>query len=141
VSGEFAQRALALAAAGLLAGVGALAISERGSSSGPQRLLPQPAAASDGRWYEARAGVRSVPVRGRRSTCGGLVERSTLGVAHPVLPCGAKLYLAYRGRRALIQVVERGPLRAGRQFDLTPALATALKLEGVQPIRWTFARS
>ena len=57
-----------------------------------------------------------------------------------MLPCGAKIYLAFGRKRVLTQVVDRGPAEPGREFDLTPALARLIGLHGVQAVRWAFAR-
>ena len=51
-----------------------------------------------------------------------------------------KLYIAYDGTRVLTQVIDRGPFVAGREFDITKALADRIGLHGTQPIKWTFAR-
>ena len=135
---EFAQRALALAGAALLAGVVALALADRGGSRSRAGALPEPVGAPGGAWYEALAGVDA---RGpRRSACGYRLRSSTLGVAHPVLPCGARLYILYRGRQALTQVVDRGSAGLGRELDLTPALAQVLHVEGVRRVQWAYAR-
>jgi rare lipoprotein A len=56
-----------------------------------------------------------------------------------VLPCGAKIYLAFDRRHVLAQVIDRGPFVPGRAFDLTAPLAAKLGLQGVQRIRWAFA--
>jgi rare lipoprotein A (peptidoglycan hydrolase) len=108
------------------------------ADAGPR--LPEPAVASGG-WYEALAGVRTRRLSNRASACGYALDADVLGVEHPVLPCGAKVYLRFDGKTVLTQVLDRGPRAAGREFDLTPALAELLGLRGVQPIRWTFARA
>ena len=64
------------------------------------------------------------------TSCGVTVTPQTLGIAHPVLPCGAKLVLEYQGRQAQADVVENGPVEAGRAFELTPALAQQLGVAG-----------
>lgn len=134
---DFVQRALALGAAALLAGVLAVAIAARtGSAAGSN--LPEPVGAPGGDWYEALAGVAlGLP---RRSACGYRISSRTLGVAHPVLPCGAVIYVAYGSKRALTQVVAHGLSGRGRELDLTPALARKLGLEGVRRVRWAYAR-
>lgn len=134
----FAPRAIALAAAALLAGVLALAIAGQGSSRSPNGALPEPVGAPDGTWYEALAGVGSDSLP-RRSACGYRLTRKTLGVAHPVLPCGVRLYVLYGNKQALTQVVDRGPAGPGRELDLTPALARVLHLQGVRRIKWAYA--
>jgi hypothetical protein len=137
---RFLQRTLALAAAALLGGVLALAVSGR-SSGGPESAAPRPAVGPAVGWLAVSAGVAgAVRRRGRRSACGWLIVRGTLGIVHPVLPCGAKLFVSYRRTRALTRVVDRGPVPEGRAFDLTPALAKKLGVTGVREVRWAFVR-
>jgi hypothetical protein len=76
-----------------------------------------------------------------RTDCGQLVEARTEGVALAALPCGARLYISYRGRRILTRVIGHGPLVPGREFDLTAALARKLGLAGVEEIRWSYAQA
>jgi len=137
VSAVLGQRQLSLAAVALLGVVIALAVAHERKDRAQARAIPQPAAASPSEWYPALAGVER-PLN-LRSPC-GLVTKATLGVAHPVLPCGTKLFVAFRDVRVLTQVVDRGPSGPGREFDLTPALAKLLGLHGVQTLRWSFAR-
>lgn len=129
-----AQRTLALAAIALLAGVLALAISSRGDE---QRAQGVPAAG--GGWYEALAGSRGPAGDAERTACGLILTSRSLGVSHPVLPCGAKIVISYDGQEILTEVIDRGPKTPGRQFDLTDSLAERLGLEGTQRIRWRFA--
>jgi hypothetical protein len=140
VTAVLAQRVLALAGAAILAGVLALAVSGRTGSKATASKLPQPVAAPGGGWYAARAGVEEGGSLPRRSACGYRLSAKTLGIAHPVLPCGAALYVAYGGARALSRVVDRGPSGPGREFDLTPALAKKLGLHGIRRVEWAFAR-
>ncbi len=134
----FVQRALVLGAAALLAGAGALALSDRGAGT-PRRPVPKPALGPASRWYAASVGVAApASARGRPTACGWAVRPGTLGVVHPVLPCGVKLYVAYGAVRALTEVVDRGPVPQGEAFELTPALARLLGLEGVHDVRWAF---
>jgi rare lipoprotein A len=62
-------------------------------------------------------------------------------VAHPTLPCGARIFITYHGTTVLVQVIDRGPYVPGRQFDVTQALARRLGLNGVQQIHWSYARA
>ena len=126
-----AQREAGLACVALLAAVGSLAITS--SSGGHTRKLPRPAGS-----YTALAGVGGTAV-GKRTACGDLMRARTQGVAHPVLPCGVRLYVTYHGKTVLTQVIDRGPYVPGREFDLTPALAERLGLSGVQVIAWSYA--
>lgn len=70
-----------------------------------------------------------------------MIRRESRGAAHPVLPCGAKIFIAFEGTQVLTEIIARGPTAPGQQFELTAALAEELDLSGVQPIRWTFART
>ncbi len=63
---------------------------------------------------------------GRRTACGQRMSRTLLGVAHRKLPCGTDVALTYRGRAITVPVVDRGPFRPGRRWDLTAATAQAL---------------
>jgi rare lipoprotein A (peptidoglycan hydrolase) len=137
-----APRQLSLAAAALLGVIVALAVAARDSTTTEAAAtLPRPALSNVSGWYRAHAGVRTRPLAGRPSACNTLLGPNTLGVGHPVLPCGAKLFLRYRDKTVLTRVVDRGPFAPGRDFELTPALAELLGLTGVQPIRWSFVRA
>jgi rare lipoprotein A (peptidoglycan hydrolase) len=61
-------------------------------------------------------------------------------VAHPVLPCGVKIYIRFNGHEVLTQVVDRGPNVPGRDFAITKALADRIGLHGTQQIEWRYAR-
>ncbi len=132
---RLAQREIALAGVALLAAVVSLALA--GGHSKHEQRLPRPA----GSWYTALAGPRGPASYGKRTACGQTITAETVGVAHPVLPCGAKIYVAFGDKHALTQVIDRGPYVPGRQFDLTEALADRLGLRGVQEIRWAYART
>ena len=127
-----AQRQAALAGVALLAAVISLAVTS--GRNPPSRTLP-PAVGS----YTALAGSSGVVAYGKRTACGQVIGPRTEGVAHPVLPCGVKIYLSYEGRHVLTQVIDRGPYVPGRQFDLTEALARRLGLVGVQRVTWSYA--
>jgi hypothetical protein len=140
VSAALATRAAGLAAATLLAGVFAVAISQA-SRGGSPSAAPGPVVGAWGGWTAALAGVASsVPAYGRAGDCGWLITRSTQGVIHPVLPCGAKVVVQYRGEQAVTRVVAQSPVGNARQFDLTPKLAKALGLSGIRRVRWAFSR-
>lgn len=140
MSPALAQRALLLAAVTLLGGVIALSLADRLAGAGGSKNLPEAVAPPGGGWYEALAGLESRRVYGRPTACGHVLERSTMGFAHPVLPCGAKIYLGHKGKEVLTQVVARGPTPGGVQFGLTEALARELGIDGRETIRWRFAR-
>jgi hypothetical protein len=139
VSVALAQRAILLGAATLLAVVVALGIAEQRGDAVSSSDLPAAVPAPGGGWYEALAGLESPRAYGRPTACGHVLERSTLGVSHPVLVCGAKIYLGHGRTEMLTQVVARGPGSAAVQFGLTEALARELGVRGRTTIRWRFA--
>ena len=140
MSVALAQRALLLAGATLLAVMVALGIAEQRSGARTANDLPASVPAPGGGWYQALAGLESARAYGRPTACGHVLERKTLGVSHPVLVCGAKIFIGYRRTVMLTQVVARGPGSAAVQFGLTEALARELGIRGRATIRWRFAR-
>lgn len=129
-----AVREIALAGLALLAAAAALAVTAQ--TRHHARTGPQPVGS-----YVALAGSSGPAAFGRKTACGGVITEDTEGVAHPTLPCGARIFITFRGHTVLVPVVDRGPRTAGRQFDLTDALARRLGLSGVQEIRWSYARA
>jgi 3D (Asp-Asp-Asp) domain-containing protein len=127
-----AQRQAALAAVALLAAAVALAVTSGHHKAA--RTLPPPIGS-----YTALAGSSGVTAYGKRTACGQIIGPKTEGVAHPVLPCGVKIYITYQGRHVLTRVIDRGPTVSGREFDLTEALANRLGLVGVQQVTWSYA--
>jgi len=120
-----AQRLIALAALGLLAAIVGLALaSGRGDSEQGERLPDRV-----GPWRYTRA-----------APLGRELEGATMGIADPVLPCGAKLYVGYADRDVLTQVIATGPVARGARFGITPALAEELGIEHAVTIRWSYAR-
>ena len=133
------HRAVALAAVALLAGLGALALArETGSEATPAGGIEAVTVAETG-WYSALAGSRGAPRDAERTTCRRILTNRSLGVTHPVLPCGAKIFIAYGGTEVLTEVIDSRLKRTGRQFELTEALAQRLGIDGTQQIRWLFA--
>ena len=138
MSPALAQREVALAGVALLAAVVAIAVtSPRGSNQGGHL---NPVHVPGGGWYTALAGAR--PVRyGTRTDCGVMLKPATRGVVDSVLPCNIKLFVSFGGSdRILTQVVARRPVVPGRRFDVTPALAEDLGIQGIQRIKWVYAR-
>lgn len=134
-----AQREVALAGIALLAATTALALASPRLAASNDRL-PQAVPAPGGGWYTALAAPQPDSELARRTACGHILDLSSVGVAHPVLPCGAKLWLTYGDKQVLTQVIDRGPLVPGREFGLTQELAKELGVHGTQRIRWRFAR-
>lgn len=139
MTSALAQRELGLASVALLAAVLALALGSALDSTSANPRLPESIPAPGGGWYTALAAARGKSLANGPTACGHVVGPRTLGVAHPVLPCDIKLYISYRGREVLTQVIGRGPYVAGRDFELTASLGAFLDLEGTQPIRWRYA--
>jgi rare lipoprotein A (peptidoglycan hydrolase) len=129
-----AVRELSLAGLALLAAAVALAVTAQ--TRHHEKTGPQPVGS-----YVALAGSSGAAAFGRKTACGGVITQDTEGVAHPTLPCGARIFVTFHGRTVLVPVVDRGPYTAGRQFDLTDALARRLGLSGVQEIHWSYARA
>ena len=134
------QRALWLAGITLIAAIVALAITRR--DAGSNRNLPGAIAVpgTENGYYTAKAAPYGPTAAHRRTACGKPFLSTTEGVAHPVLPCGVRLYVRFQGREVLTQVVDRGPNVPGRDLDLTKALANRLDLHGTQTIQWRFAK-
>jgi hypothetical protein len=124
-----ARRIASLAAVAVLAVAIALYVSHRHGNSG----LPPGA----GPWHTVLAGSYAPP---KTTNCGVAVGQHTVGVGHPVLPCGVEMYVKYGDRVILTRVVDRGHVGPARGLDLTPALASLLGLTGTQPVEWRFVR-
>ena len=130
---------MALAGIALLGAVVALAVASHGGKATTRRL-PQPVATPGGGWYTALAGAGRARY-GHRTRCNIVLRPRTIGVTDSVLPCGIKLYVAFKDSpEVLTQVIDRRPVPPGRKFELTPNLAEQLGVDGVQRIRWVFAR-
>ena len=132
------MRLLSLAAAALLAGLVAIAVVEhRDAELVP--VSPQGAVAAGGGWYDALAAPRPPAGDAERTSCGLTLTARSLGVTHPVLPCGAKLLVRYGGETILTEVIDNELVATGRQFELTPALAQLVGLDGTQQVEWRYA--
>src|SRR5207247_2517881 len=99
VTASVGIRAAALAAIALVAIAVALALTR--DNDGHKNGLPSEA----GPWYTALAAPYAAPTK-RKSACGVLIDAGTVGVAHPVLPCGVKLYVQFRGKTVLTHVID-----------------------------------
>ncbi len=136
-----AQRVGVLAAVALVALIVALELAHRlnPSSSAPTttvQAIPSPGAS----WNDVRAGILSPSKNGEKTACGVTIGVTTFGVAHPSLPCGTRIFVAYGHIQALTQVIARGPYVPGRGLDLTPALAVKLGIRSAADVRWRFAQ-
>ena len=135
--GSLVQRLLGLAAVALVAGVVALAVM-RDRSDSNAKPLPAAAPAPGGGWFEALAVPARAPARPRATACGFRLTSKTLGVAHPVLPCGAQIYVEFGDTRVLTRVIGSGS-GTRSEFALTQALADKIGLHSRQQIKWRFA--
>jgi rare lipoprotein A (peptidoglycan hydrolase) len=134
------QRMVWLAAITLVVGVAALALARRDAGGGQTSAEAISVPGTANGYYTARAAPYAPTQAHSRTACGEPFTKETQGVAHPVLPCGVKIYIRYHGREALTQVVDRGPNVPGRDFDITKALANRLDLHGTQTVEWRYAR-
>lgn len=135
MSSAAVQRQAALAGAALLA-VLLVVILDRSSGETPT-AAPPPVAQPQ--WESATVGIFGRSRFGDTTACGTALTEETLGVAHPVLPCGVDLMVAYRGREVRTEVIEHGDIGPESQFDLSPALADELGIDEPTTIRWRFA--
>jgi hypothetical protein len=132
-----AQRLAALAAVALLAGVTATAIvAQSGTDEGAAALTSAPAPAG---WNIAFAGSRGATGDAQRTTCGQVLAPQSLGVTHPVLPCGAKVILRSGDEQVLTEVIDNALVEPGRQLEVTDALARMLGIDGTVELEWRFA--
>lgn len=128
------QRQAALAAVALLATLGVLALGERSETVEPLNPGSPPVS-----WESAVVGVLRPEAYARGTTCGTTLDSGTLGVAHPVLPCGVDVVLSRGSIEVRTEIVDHTPVGGGREFDLTRALADELGVRGRETIRWRFA--
>ena len=134
MSPALAQRLITIAAVLLLATVAGLAIASGRGGSGESDRLP----ARVGSWYYARAAPMSRDLEGTTTACGVRLSAKSLGVADPVLPCGAKVYIGYGDQDVLTQVIAVGPAPGGARLGITPALAQTLSIERTVTVRWGY---
>ena len=138
MSASVALRLLGLVGVAFAAGVVALAVVHDRSDSNAAPALPEPAPAPGGGWFEALAVPARPPAKPRATACNFKLTSKTLGVAHPVLPCGAQVYIEFGDKRVLTRVIGRGT-GPRSEFAVTRALADELGLHSKQEIRWRFA--
>lgn len=133
------QRLIVLAAVALLAAVAAVAIVEQlDADEGAAALTSAPAPAG---WNIAFAGSRGATGDAQRTTCGQVLASQSLGVTHPVLPCGAKVILRSGDTQILTEVIDNALVEPGRQLEVTEALAKMLEIDETVELEWRFATS
>ena len=127
------ERQLVLLAVAVLGVLGALAAGRLRHR--PAAALPPAVGA-----YSALAGLLPrLPLTKRLTACDVSVGPATQGIENPVLPCGMRLYIRFRGRTVLASVIGHEPVPSGREFDLTAALARTLRLSGLKQVHWSYA--
>jgi hypothetical protein len=137
VQEALAQRLVILAAVALLAGVAAVAIvAQQAPDESAAALTSAPAPAG---WNIAFAGSRGATGDAQRTTCGQVLSPESLGVTHPVLPCGAKVILRSGDKQILTEVIDHSLVEPGRQLEVTEELAQMLGIEGTVELEWRFA--
>ena len=137
---QFAQRQLILAGIAMLAAVVTLAVANRRGDDTAAEPAPTSVPVAGEGWYNAIAAPYR-PASKQKNACGRRIRPDTPGVAHPVLPCGAKIVIAHDGHEVVTEVVDLGPKVAGRDFDVTVALAQQIELREQEPIQWRWARA
>jgi hypothetical protein len=131
------ERLVVLAAAAFVAALTAIAVVHERDKGPAAPVFASASAPTD--WNTAFAGSRGAPGDAQRTTCGEVLTAKSLGVTHPVLPCGAKLVLRNGSTQILTEVIDNKLAVPGRQLEVTPALARMLGLSGTEEIRWRFA--
>jgi rare lipoprotein A len=64
---------------------------------------------------------------GHTTACGQTLTPAVVGVANRTLPCGTLVRFGYKGRAAVVPVIDRGPYaHNGAQWDLTTGAASVL---------------
>jgi hypothetical protein len=139
VSAAIAQRLLVLGAVAVLGAVLALVVVDATRGETPVTGAPAGAVAPGGGWYEALAASRGPAGDAEKTTCGLVLTEASLGVTHPVLPCGAKLLLRFGDQVFLTEVIDNKLKSAGRQLEVTESFAQQLGLDGTQKVDWRFA--
>jgi hypothetical protein len=131
------ERLVVLTAVAFVAALAAIAVVQHRDEGGRTPTFASAPAPTD--WNTAFAGSRGAPGDAQRTTCGEILTTKSLGVTHPVLPCGAKLVLRNGSTQILTEVIDNKLVVPGRQLEVTPALAKMLGLSGTEEIEWRFA--
>jgi len=98
----------------------------RGTEAGAALAPPAPLETTMTVYRPAVASWYGPGFYGRTTACGLRMTRKLMGVAHRKLPCGTQVAITYKGKAITVPVVDRGPFKAGRRWDLTSAAAGTL---------------
>jgi hypothetical protein len=134
---SFEERLVLLAAVALLGGVVALAVADRRGDATTEATFTS--APAPGGWNRAFTGSRGPVGDAQRTTCGQLLTARSLGVTHPVLPCGARIVLRNGDTQILTEVIDHALVEPGRELEVTERLARMLGLEEMRDLEWRFA--
>lgn len=85
-------------------------------------------------YHRSRATIFAGPGEYQGVACGGRAELGTLGVAHKTLPCGTLVQISHGGKSIVLPVIDRGPYRAGYDWDVTYAAAQYLQMDGLASV-------
>jgi hypothetical protein len=137
---SLAQRLIVLAAVALLAATSVLAVAERREDE-PTATAAITSAPAPAGWNTAFAGSRGPAGDAQRTTCGQLLGPDSLGVTHPVLPCGARLVLRRDGKHVLTEVIDNTLADPAHQLEVTETLAEMLEIapNDTVELEWRFA--
>jgi len=85
----------------------------------------------------AETGKASVyAYQGGKTASGERCNPHALTAAHRTLPFGTRVRVTNtrNGRSVTVRINDRGPFKAGRIIDVTPAAANALGFDGIAPV-------
>jgi rare lipoprotein A len=85
----------------------------------------------------AESGTASVyAYEGEKTASGERANPRELTAAHRTLPFGTRVKVTNKknGRTVTVRINDRGPFKAGRIIDLTPAAAQKLGFDGLAPV-------
>jgi hypothetical protein len=132
------ERLVLLAAVALIGGVVAVAVGDRRAEDASSAAFTS--APAPGGWNRAFAGSRGPVGDAQRTTCGQYLTQRSLGVTHPVLPCGARIVLRNGDTQILTEVIDHALVEPGRELEVTERLARMLGLGGeLGELEWRFA--
>lgn len=103
---------------------------------------PRTSATTGGGWQTASASWYGSECFGNHVAWskGPVYGPDSWGVAHKTLPFGTMIEFEYKGIRATAPVFDRGPYVAGREFDLSAAVARRIGFSGTGTIKYRIVR-
>ncbi|RJQ55962.1 MAG: hypothetical protein C4521_01180 [Actinobacteria bacterium] len=104
------------------------------------RALVRRIALMFGPWKTARVSWYGPGFYGRGMAGGGVLRPGMKVFAHRTMKFGTKVQFSYKGRTVVAVARDRGPYVSGREFDLGPGTASALRFNGVGTVKWRVVR-